>query len=57
MRIRFLKAAQQEVDVAWYDEREEDLGRDFLDELDRVIELSPFRWLQLTSSLESEDVC
>jgi len=34
MRIRFLEAAQQEVDdaVAWYDEREEDLGRDFLDE-------------------------
>jgi len=23
--------------VAWYDEREEDFGRDFLDELDRVI--------------------
>ena len=39
MRIRFLEAAQQEVDdaVAWYDEREEDLGREFLDELDRVI--------------------
>lgn len=39
MRIRFLEAAQQEVDdaVAWYYEREEDLGRDFLDELDRVI--------------------
>ena len=39
MRIRFLQAAQREVDgaVAWYDEREEDLGRDFLDELDRVI--------------------
>jgi len=39
MRIRFLEAAQQEVDdaVAWYDDREEGLGRDFLDELDRVI--------------------
>jgi plasmid stabilization system protein ParE len=39
MRIRFLEAAQQEVDdaVAWYDEREEELGRDFLDELDRAI--------------------
>ena len=39
MRIRFLEAAQQEVDdaVGWYDEREEELGRDFLDELDRVI--------------------
>jgi plasmid stabilization system protein ParE len=39
MRIRFLEAAQREVDdaVAWNDEREEDSGRDFLDELDRVI--------------------
>lgn len=39
MRIRFLEAAQREVDdaVAWYDERKEDLGRDFLDELDRAI--------------------
>jgi len=39
MRIRFLGVAQREVDdaTAWYDEREEDLGRDFLDELDRVI--------------------
>lgn len=39
MRIRFLEAAQREVDdaVAWYDEREEELGRDFLDELDRAI--------------------
>lgn len=39
MRIRILEAAQREVDdaVAWYDEREEDLGRDFLDELDRAI--------------------
>ena len=39
MRIRFIDAAQREVDdaVAWYDEREDELGRDFLDELDRVI--------------------
>ena len=39
MRIRFLEAAQREVDdaVAWYDEREGDLGRDFLGQLDRVI--------------------
>jgi toxin ParE2 len=39
MRIRFLEAAQQEVDdaVAWYDEREKEVGRDFLDELDRAI--------------------
>ena len=38
MRIRFLEAAQQEVDdaVVWYDEREEELGRDFLDELHRL---------------------
>jgi plasmid stabilization system protein ParE len=39
MKIRFLEAAQREVDdaVAWYDEREQDLGLAFLDELDRVI--------------------
>ena len=38
MRIRFLEAAQREVEdaVAWYDKREEDLGPDFLDEFDRV---------------------
>ncbi len=32
MRIRFLEPAQQEVDdaVAWYEEHEEDFGRDFL---------------------------
>ena len=39
MRIRFLDVAQRELDdaVAWYSEREEDLGLDFLDELDRSI--------------------
>ena len=39
MRIRFLDVAQRELDdaVAWYDEREEDLGLDFLDEFDRSI--------------------
>ncbi len=39
MRIRFLEAARREVDdaVAFYEEREEDLTLDFLDELDRVI--------------------
>ena len=39
MRIRFLDVAQREVDdaVAWYNEREQDLGVDFLDELDRAI--------------------
>lgn len=39
MRIRFLDVAQRELDdaVAWYNEHEEDLGLDFLDELDRSI--------------------
>lgn len=41
MNIRFLSLADQEVDdaVAWYNELAEGLGRDFLDELDRVIRL------------------
>jgi plasmid stabilization system protein ParE len=41
MNIRFLSLADQEVDdaVAWYNEQAEGLGRDFLDELDRVIRL------------------
>ena len=39
MRIRFLDVAQRELDdaVVWYNERGEDLGLDFLDELDRSI--------------------
>ena len=39
MRIRFLDVAQRELDdaVAWYNEREEDLGLEFLDEIDRSI--------------------
>lgn len=39
MRIRFLEAAQGEVDdaAAYYEEREEGRGHDFLDELDRAI--------------------
>lgn len=39
MRIRFLEDAQREVDdaVAWYNDREDELGYDFLDELDRAI--------------------
>jgi len=39
MRIRFLEDAQREVDdaVAWYNDRENELGYDFLDELDRAI--------------------
>ncbi|MGI9067174.1 MAG: hypothetical protein ACR2HX_12335 [Pyrinomonadaceae bacterium] len=41
MNIRFLILADQEVDdaVAWHDEQTEGLGRDFLDELDRVVRL------------------
>ncbi len=40
MNIRFLTLAQKEVDecVRWYDERA-DLGRGFLDELDRGVRL------------------
>jgi len=39
MKIRFLDVAQRELDdaVEWYNEREEDLGQDFLDELVRSI--------------------
>ena len=39
MRIRFLEAAQAEVDdaAAYYEDRDEDRGHDFLDELDRAI--------------------
>ena len=39
MRIRFLEAAQREIDdaVTWYNQREEALGFEFLDELDRSI--------------------
>ena len=39
MRVRFLDVLQRELDdaVAWYNERVEDLGLDFLDELDRSI--------------------
>ena len=41
MNIRFLSLADQEVDdaVAWHNEQADGLGRDFLDELDRVIRL------------------
>ena len=39
MRIRFLDVAQRELDdaVVWYNEREVDLGIDFIDEFDRSI--------------------
>jgi plasmid stabilization system protein ParE len=41
MEIRFLSLANREVDnaVQWYEAREEDLSRQFLDELDRVVRL------------------
>jgi hypothetical protein len=39
MNVRFLTPAQQELDdaVAWYDQQAAGLGKEFLDELDRVI--------------------
>lgn len=39
MNVRFLAPAQQELDdaVAWYDHQAQGLGKEFLDELDRVI--------------------
>ena len=41
MEIRFLSLANREVDDAaqWYEAREEDLSREFLDELDRIVRL------------------
>jgi plasmid stabilization system protein ParE len=39
MNVRFLVPAQQELDdaVTWYDQQADGLGKEFLDELDRVI--------------------
>jgi plasmid stabilization system protein ParE len=55
MNIRFLNLANQEVDdaVAWYNEQAEGLGRDFLDELDRLIRLVRAHPL-LTTQIEPE---
>jgi plasmid stabilization system protein ParE len=41
VKVRFLTLAQQEVDqaVAWFEERAEGKGVDFLDELDRIVRL------------------
>ena len=41
MNIRFLTVANQEVDdaVAWYEQQDKNLGRGFLDELDRAVRL------------------
>ena len=39
MNGRFLTPAQQELDdaVTWYDQQADGLGKEFLDELDRVV--------------------
>jgi plasmid stabilization system protein ParE len=39
MNVRFLVPARQELDdaVSWYDQQADGLGKEFLDELDRVI--------------------
>ncbi|MDX6445336.1 MAG: hypothetical protein QOH71_2410 [Blastocatellia bacterium] len=41
MEIRFLSLANREVDdaIQWYEAKEADLSREFLDELDRVVRL------------------
>jgi hypothetical protein len=41
VKVRFLTLAQQEVDeaVAWFEERTEGKGVEFLDELDRIVRL------------------
>ncbi len=42
MKIRFLAPARQELDdaVIWYNEQADELGQEFLDELDRAIRRS-----------------
>ena len=52
MRVRFLDAAQRELDdaVAWYNQREAGLGWEFLDELDRsvrIIKSFPLAWPEI----------
>jgi hypothetical protein len=41
VKVRFLTLAQEEVDeaVAWFEERTEGKGVDFLDELDRIVRI------------------
>lgn len=41
MNVRFLTIAQKEIDDAyrWYEEKAEGKGREFLDELDRIVRL------------------
>lgn len=42
MKVRFLTLAQQELDdaVDWYNEQADNLGKEFLDELDRAVKRS-----------------
>lgn len=42
MKVRFLALAQKELDdaVSWYNEQAKELGKEFLDELDRAIRRS-----------------
>ena len=52
MNVQFLTLAQQEVDeaVAWFEDRAEGKGIDFLDELDRVVRLVrayPLAWPEI----------
>ena len=52
MNVQFLTLAEQEVDeaVAWFEERVEGKGIDFLDELDRVVRLVrtyPLAWPEI----------
>src|SRR2546422_2571464 len=55
MRIRFLTLAQREVDDTfhWYEQRREGLGREFLDELDRIVRLVK-RYPQMARQIEPE---
>ena len=57
MKVRFLTLAQQEVDeaVAWFGERAEGKGVDFLDELDRIVRIVktyPFAAPQIDRKLD-----
>jgi len=56
MKVRFLSPARQELDdaVTWYDQQAEGLGKEFLDELDRVIRrvvTYPFSAMEIESGL------
>lgn len=56
MKVRFLSLAEREVNdaVAWYNEQSDNLGREFLDELDRAVRRVvsfPISCPELTSGL------